>query len=240
MIRKNTMIYLLDMTMNKILQEIKKFSLENWWIYIIFIICIFIIWYTNTGNIFEISIIFFLHFLWDIFMMMMWDYYAQNNKKQWGIYQILSMSVFTLIAVYAFIFNGKINYLISQILFWMSSLKAYLDMKESSQKILNYKMILCVGIMVIWGYIYFDMIHNFSQYLQIIWFTFFAAFLAIHDKKIQYFWSLGSIFLIFLSSGIETYYSFLLADIKWIDISFFLLPLTVFIFYLKNIKKYLW
>gem|GEM_PF-3369225 len=43
MIRKNTMIYLLDMTMNKILQEIKKFSLENWWIYIIFFICIFII-----------------------------------------------------------------------------------------------------------------------------------------------------------------------------------------------------
>ncbi len=233
------MIYLLIM-MSRFFQEIKKFSVENGRIYIIFFICIFIIWYTNTGNIFEITIVFFLHFLGDIFMMMMWDYYAQNDKKKWGIYQILSMATFTIISIYAFIFNGKLNYLISQIVFWMSSLKAYFDIKKSNQKIFNYKTIFWLGILIIWGYMYFDIIHGFWAYLQIIWFILFAAFLSINDEKIKYFWSLVAIFFIFVSSGIETYNSFLIADIKGIDISFFLLPLTVFIFYFKNIKKYLW
>lgn len=173
-------------------------------------------------------------------MMMMWDYYAQNDKKKWGIYQILSMATFTIISIYAFIFNGKLNYLISQIVFWMSSLKAYFDIKKSNQKIFNYKTIFWLGILIIWGYMYFDIIHGFWAYLQIIWFILFAAFLSINDEKIKYFWSLVAIFFIFVSSGIETYNSFLIADIKGIDISFFLLPLTVFIFYFKNIKKYLW
>lgn len=233
------MIYLLIM-MSRFFQEIKKFSVENGRIYIIFLICISIIYYTNTGNIFEITIVFFLHFLGDIFMMMMWDYYAQNDKKKWWIYQILSMATFTIISIYAFIFNGKLNYLISQIVFWMSSFKAYFDIKKSNQKIFNYKTILWVGILIIWGYMYFDIIHGFWAYLQIIGFILFAAFLSINDEKIKYFWSLVAIFFIFVSSGVETYNSFLIADVKGIDISFFLLPLTVFIFYFKNIKKYLW
>lgn len=223
-----------------LLNEIKKFSRDNWWIYIIFLICISIIYYTNTWNIFEITIIFFLHFLWDIFMMMMWDYYAQNEKKKWWIYQIFSMLVFTIISIYAFIFNWKLNYIISQILFWLSSFKAYLDIKNISQKILNYKTIFFVWIIILVIYFYFELINSFGQILQIIWFIFFAWFLSINDEKIKYFWSLFAIFLIFLSSGIETYNSFLISNIKWIDVSYTLLPLTVFVFYLRNIKKYIW
>lgn len=144
------------MSKNLLLQEIKVFSRENWWIYIIFFICISIIYYTNTGNIFEITIVFFL---------------------------------------------------------WL---------------------------IILWFYFYFDFINSFGQFLQLIWFTIFASFLSINDEKIKYFWSLVGIFLIFLSSGLETYSSFLISNIKWIDISYTLLPLTVFVFYFKNIKKYLW
>lgn len=225
--------------MNLLLQEIKKFSRENRWIYIIFLISVSIIWYTNTGNIFEISVIFFLHFLWDIFMMMMWDYYAKNEKKKWWIYQIFSMIVFSIISIYALIFNWKLNYIISQILFWLSSLKAYLDIKNNPQKILNYKTIFLVWLIILWVYFYFELINSFGQFLQIIGFILFAWFLTINDEKIKYFWSLVWIFLIFLSSGLETYNSFLISNIKGIDVSYTLLPLTVFVFYLKNLKSYL-
>ncbi len=228
------------MSKNLLLQEIKVFSRENWWIYIIFFICISIIYYTNTGNIFEITIVFFLHFLWDIFMMMMWDYYTKNEKKKGWMYQIFSMIVFSIISIYALIFNEKLNYIISQILFWMSSLKAFFDIKNIKQKIINYKTIFFVWFIILWVYFYFDFINSFGQFLQLIWFTIFASFLSINDEKIKYFWSLVGIFLIFLSSGLETYSSFLISNIKWIDISYTLLPLTVFVFYFKNIKKYLW
>lgn len=223
------------------LKEIKIFSQDNWWIYIIFIICISIIWYTNTGNIFEISIVFLLHFLWDICMMMMWNYYSNNEKKKWSISQILSFVIFTTIWIYAFIFNGKINYLISQIMFWFTSIKVYLeDIKWITYKIFNYKTSIIIWLLTLWLYYYFHLVSTFGQFLQIVWFISFSIALILNNEKYKYFWSLLSIFIIMFASGVETYSSFLQSNIVGVDISFTLLPLTVFVFYLKNLKKYLW
>lgn len=226
--------------MNIFIKEIRNFSRDNWWLYIIFFICISLIWYTNTGNIFEISVVFFLHFLWDIFMMMMGEYYANWEKRKGSISQILSVIVFTFIGIYAFIFNGKINYLMSQVMFWFTSIKVYFeDMKWVSYKILNYKTSLIIWCLMMWMYWYFNLVHTFAQVLQIIGFIAFSTALILNNEKHKYFWSLMAIFIIMTSSGIETYSSFLQANIKGIDISFTLLPLTVFVFYMKNIKKYL-
>lgn len=227
--------------MNILLKEVKNFSQDNWWIYIIFVICISLIWYTNTGNIFEITIVFFLHFLADICMMMMWSYYANGDKKNWSISQILSFVIFTIIWIYAFIFNGKINYLISQIMFWFTSIKVYLeDIKWITYKIFNYKTSIIIWLFTLGLYYYFHLISTFGQALQIVWFISFSTALILNNEKYKYFWSLLSIFIIMFASGIETYSSFLQSNIAGVDISFTLLPLTVFVFYLKNLKKYLW
>jgi len=59
-------------------------------------------------------------------MMMMWDYYSNNDKRKWSIFQVLSVLVFTIIWIYALIFNWKLNYIISQLMFGFTWLKAFL------------------------------------------------------------------------------------------------------------------
>jgi hypothetical protein len=60
-------------------KELKDFSRNNWWIYILFIICLFFIWKTKSGNIFEVTIIFFLHFSADLAIMLMQNYFLQRD-----------------------------------------------------------------------------------------------------------------------------------------------------------------
>jgi len=88
-------------------------------------------------------------------------------------------------------------------------------------------------------YYNFNLINTFWELLQIIWFISFSTVLILNNEKIKYFWSLVSVFVITLAWSIEIYNSFLISNIKGVDISYTLLPLTVFVFYLKNFKKYL-
>lgn len=227
--------------MNILLQEIKNFSRENWWVYLIFFICIWFIYKTGTGNVLEISIVFFFHFLWDIFMMMMGEYYKLWDKKKWSISQWLSVIMFTLIGIYAFIYNGKINYLVSQIMFWFSGLKVYFeDVLGKKITFFSQSTGVILGLITLGMYWYLDIPNSWNAWLQIIGFFCFANALIMQNEKHRYFWSLFAISIITISSGIETYFSYLNGSIKWIDISFTILPLTVFVFYFKNIASYLW
>jgi hypothetical protein len=64
-----------------LLKEIKIFAKSNWWIFVIFTLCLAIIYKTNTGNIFEISSVFVLHFSGDLAVMMMLYYFSIKNNK---------------------------------------------------------------------------------------------------------------------------------------------------------------
>ncbi len=129
--------------MNLLLKEIKLFSKQNWWIYIIFIICLFIIYKTGSWNLVEISLIFALHFLWDAFMMMMWDYYANKDYKKWTLSQIWGFTTFFVIWLYAWLSNWKWNYLLPQTVFIWPAIKWYFEeVKNKKSKILDYKIVL--------------------------------------------------------------------------------------------------
>lgn len=227
-------------TINLFLKEVKNFSKQNWWIYIMFVLCLSIIYKTNTWNILEISIVFLMHFVWDIFSMMMWDFYINNENKKWTIFQLLSGFIFIIVAIYAFIFNWKVNYLLSQILFWFAGAKSYFyDIKWKKYKFFNYKVSIILWIILTLFVVYTNIINGFGQILQMISFVIFSTFLVVENPKSKYFWLLLWAFLMAIASWIEVYNSFLLWNIKWMDISYTLLPFTVFVFYFKSVKKYL-
>jgi len=173
----------------------------------------------------------------------MWDYYSNNDKRKWSIFQVLSVLVFTIIWIYALIFNWKLNYIISQLMFGFTWLKAFFeDIKwVKKYRIFNYKtsIIIIIWLSILLIYYNFNLINTFWELLQIIWFISFSTVLILNNEKIKYFWSLVSVFVITLAWSIEIYNSFLISNIKGVDISYTLLPLTVFVFYLKNFKKYL-
>lgn len=225
--------------MNLLLKELVIFSKSNWWIYIIFFLCIFIIWYTNTWNILEVSLVFIAHFLWDLFIMMMWSYYSIWEMKKWTFSQIWSYIVFWLIWLYAWITQWKWSYLIPQLSFLFPNIKWYFrDVKNKNINFLNWKLSFLVWIIVFWLFYYFWLINNIWNLVQVLWFVLFPLALMIDTNKNRYFLSLIWIFAIAFGSGYEFILSFLSWKVVWVDISYTLLPLTVFIFFLKDIKKY--
>jgi len=226
--------------LKEFLTEIKNFIKQNWWILITFVVCIIVIYKTNTWNIYEIMTIFLFHFTWDIFAMMMWNYYFKWDTKRWSLFQILSLLVFFWISIYSLIFNWKVNYLASQLIFIFSWVKSYFyDIKKKNYKILSYKVSIFIWIVLFSTLIYTKLISNYLEILQMTWFIIFWVFLTIDKEKIRYFWLLTWLFFMFLASWLVVYESFLIWNIKWIDVSYTLLPFTVFIFYLKSISKYL-
>jgi len=221
--------------MNIIFSEIKKFSKENWWIYLIFIICLFLIYITNSWNLLEVSLVFGFHFLWDVFVMMMWDYYTKNDQKNALKSQIWSFTIFSLIWIYTWFFAWKWSYLIPQLLFFWPILKWYFP----KLKWIDYKFMIIIWIFVFILYFSLNLINNLWVFIQILWFVIFPIALILNWEKIRYFLSLTWIIFIFVGSASFLYNWFLEKNIIWTDLSYTLLPLTVVVFYLKNFKKYL-
>ena len=221
--------------MNILILEIKKFSKENWWIYIMFFICLFLIYKTDSWSLLEVSIVFAFHFLWDVFVMMMWDYYTKNENKKALKSQIWSFIIFGLIWIYTWITANKWSYLIPQLLFFWPIIKWF----NPKFKWLDYKFLSLIWIIVFIFYYSIWLISNIWVFIQILWFILFPIALIIEKERIRYFLSLIWISFIFIWSAFFLYNWFMEKNIIWTDLSYTLLPLTVVIFYLKNLKKYL-
>lgn len=221
--------------MNLFLKEIKTFSKQNWWIYIIFIICLFIIYKTGSWNLFEVSIIFFIHFLWDIYVMMMWNFHSKNENRKALLAQIWSFLIFWWIWIYAWLTAWKWSYLIPNLIFFWPIIKWF----KPNLKWLNSYFMIVVWIFILILYYYLWLILNIAILIQILWFIIFPISLVLKSHKLKYFGSLLWIGFIFLGSTFLLYNWFIEKNINWIDLSFSLLPFTVFIYYIKLIKKYI-
>lgn len=227
-------------SINLFFEEIKIFSKNNWWIYIIFMLCLAIIYKTNTWNIFEVCIVFMFHFLWDLFVMLMAHYFSIRDNKNWLIFQILNFVIFFSIAIYASITSWKFHYLLYQMAFILPSIKGYfLLFKNKNIKILNWKFSVIVNILIIFVSYYLWLLKSFWLIMQIIWFSGFSIALILENEKNKYFLSLFWLFSMVIWSGFLVYTSFLSSSIKWVDVSYTLLPLTVFVFYTKSWKKFI-
>ena len=220
-------------------KELKIFLKTNWWIFVIFFVCLFIIFYTNKGNVFEILLVFILHFLGDLLVMMMWAYHVQKNIKKAAIAQLWSYIIFGLIWLYALFFFWKWEYIIPQISFLLPNLKWFIkDILWKDLKFLNWQLSLIVWIFVFWIYYFFNLIWNFWQFVQVLWFVIFPLALMINTRNIRYFLSLLGIFFITFGSAYVFVISFIHWNVTWVDISYTILPFTVFIFFLKDFPKY--
>ena len=220
---------------NWLIKELKIFLKNNWWIFIIFFICIFLIYKTNSWNIYEVSLLFVFHFLWDLCVMMIGDYYSNKEERKWLLAQVGSFTIFGLIWIYAGYFQWKWSYLAPQILFIWPIIKWF----NKKLSWINYKFISFVWILLFIAYYYFSIISNIWTFIQVLWFIIFPISLILKNDKKRYFWNLIWIWFIFLGSVFMLYQWFIHKNIIWTDLSYTLLPFTVFVFYLKNLKKYI-
>ena len=86
--------------MNLLLKEIKKFSKQNWWIYILFFLALVVVIYTWKWNIIEIILLFIANFFANICIMAMQNSFSNKNPKIGTLYQVLWTFIFLILWIY--------------------------------------------------------------------------------------------------------------------------------------------
>lgn len=239
-------------TKNLLFSEFKNFSKENWWIYLVLFLTTSVVFFSWKWNIYEIMILFFVNLVANILIMWaIWAYSNESNKAG-AVYQFLWSNLFILLAIYGFFYKWQSQYIIWQIAYALLAIKAisYYYFKFDL-KYLNSVTLVLLNAFFLFIFVYysknilnifwFNLKFNFwlDSMIMAIWFSFGSTWLiSINDKFrywLNYFWCIW----IILGSFIWTYFSYVAWNLNWIDLGYFLLALTSFLYFSKLLPKYL-
>ncbi len=242
--------------MNTFIEELKKFSKENWWIYLLFIFALVFVIYSWKWNILEIILLFFANFVANIAIMAMQSNYTEKKNKIWAIFQVSATLIFIVLWVYWMIYLDRFQYIIWQVAYTISAIKAfsYYNFWKDLKFFNSYFLIFINIVFLIIFYKYFfswnlvwiiswtDLTaKNFSSLSDLllwIWFSFSSTwFVMLNDRK-RYFTILSWTWLIVIWALVWVVSSYFLWAIDGIALWYFILTSTVWIFYLKLLKKY--
>lgn len=225
--------------MNTLLKELQKFSKENWWVFILLIIALSIVYITGKWNLLEILILFFANFVWNLCIMVMQANYTAKNNKIWAMYHLSATLVFIAISLYGLFELNQSQYIIFQVAYTLAAIKAFTFYNfKKDLTFLNEKTFIPLNIIL---FIIFITVFEWASFwiLQAIWFGLITTWLvSIIDKNrywlnVFWIWALvgGSLWWVILT--------FNTGNLDGIALWYFTLTLTVFIYYLKLLKKYL-
>ncbi|MDD2870642.1 MAG: hypothetical protein PHS49_01520 [Candidatus Gracilibacteria bacterium] len=225
--------------MNLLLNELKIFSRENFWVYIILLIALTIVYITGKGNIIEIILLFFANFLGNIFIMVMQKNYTDGNNKIGSIYQITSNVIFTGVSLYGYIYLDQAQYIVWQLAYILASVKNLVFFNfDKELKILNEKSFIPLNLLLFVIFIkYFGV--EFYSILQAVGFCLITTGLVSIIDKNRYWLNVVGIGFLTFGSLLGVISSFNLGNLDGIALGYFALTGTVFIYYLKLIKKYI-
>lgn len=225
--------------MNKFLNELKKFSKENWWIFILLTIALIIVYITWNWNLIEILLLFLVNFIWNLFIMMMQNNYSNNNNKIWSKYYIAASSIFICIWLYWFIYLWQSQYIVWQIAYIFAWIKTFLYYNYNiNLKFLSEKTFIPLNIILFVIFISYFKYEHYSL-LQAIWFSLITTWLVSINDKIRYWLNVVWIWALTFWSLWWVIISFNSWNLDWVALWFFTLTWTVFIYYLKLLKKYI-
>ena len=234
-------------------EELKKFSKENWWIYLLLAIAVIIVYVTWKWNLAEILILFFANFLWNLFIMIMQENYTNNENKIWAIYHVIATILFTSISIYWLIILDQTQYIIWQISYILTATKAFTFYNYSKNiKFINSYSIWILNLILLTFFIYFawksvNIFWLFEFHFNVelftilmgLGFSFVTTGLVNTNDKIRYWLSFIWISFLILGSWLWLILSYFSWEIDWISLWYFILTLSVFVFYSKLLKKYL-
>jgi hypothetical protein len=230
-------------TINHFITESKKFSRNNWWIYILYFLMLFIIIFTEKQELVPIIMVTSIHFVADIFIMMMFGSYSRSNFAQGTYYQIISLLLFLSLKIYTGLIGDGWHYLMADPVYILAAVKNYkIDVRKSDIKIINpiTMTILSFVILLVIDNLT-QHIHNFkiisssSKLVQTIGIFLFAIALSTtSNERLRYQISLVALTAMVGGSAWETFSTWENGKIAGLAISYTLLPLTVLIFYLKK------
>ena len=89
--------------LQQLLQQFRIFSRENWWVYVLLLLCLGLIFFTDTGNVVEIFLIFIVYVIAEICMMNMIVLREKKSYKIAALFQLIGISVFNILFMYHFL-----------------------------------------------------------------------------------------------------------------------------------------
>lgn len=170
-------------------------------------------------------------------MMMMGDLDGRGKHRDARIAQGVSFLIFTAIGIAAIITKGEWQYMLPQILYGMSAVYAYQrDRSKIEITPLRWGIFLGATMLIIGCMWYYQTFTSIASFLQAVGFLMMPVVLLFEDTKERIFGLIIALGCIILGSFLACIQSWALGDISGYQISYFLLPLTVFVFFVKNVK----
>ena len=208
-----------------------------------FLLSLIFIFFTDSGSILEISLVFIVYFFADLCIMIMVSLMEENDYKTASIFQLLGNIVFTLLFLYHFIINGQGQYILGSIgfLLWVWKNISLYHYKRDISWINNFFLITLNIVIYVWAYIIFDPELTGQLVLQTVWITLFTWCLVMKDAypRARYFQGFIGLSFLVLGSWYGIYLEYLGANIYGVTVSYFLMPLTVLLVYAWSFKKYI-
>jgi hypothetical protein len=227
--------------------ELKAFSLKNWWLYLIYILMLCVIYIRQSDSLLTVTLISTGHFIADIFIMMMFTAYGVQKYKLGSLFQVVSMLLFLVLKLITAATKNEWHYLSADIIYALSAYKNFqLDVKQKKILFINPKTLFLLSlslVFVVWLPLkYFSVIKIFTDFSQVIQtsgiFLFGIALSYTGSESKRYFFSLFSLSIMVIGSAIATYHKLSGGEmLTGLEFSYAILPLTVFLFYLKQIKR---
>lgn len=226
------------------LQEIKNFSKQNWWVYLLLAIALVIVYITWKWNLTEIIVLFLANFLWNLFIMVMQKNYSSGDNKIWAIYHLSSTVTFTLISLYWLFYLNQYQYIIWQFCYLIAAIKAFTfynfkkDLKFLNEYLVWFLNIILVALFIIfWKKFWLNI--DFGSITMALWFSLVTTWLVSTKDKFRYWTNLFWIILIIIGSWYWVYSWYIAWNIDWVSLWYMILTSTTFVFYLKLLKNYL-
>lgn len=230
------------MTVDNLYKEFQKFSYENWWVYLVLFSCLIIIYVTNSGSILEIVLVFLVYVFADLCIMNMVSLMEKNNYSLASIFQLLGNSIFTSLFLYHFLYSWQLQYLVGSVGFILGTIKNISTYHFSFPlKLINGFTIFGTNIAIfVLTYTFFLDI-NIQIFFQACGWIFFSSSLVPTHKynTLRYFSGFIGLVSMVIGSWIWLYIEFLQGSIYGVTLCYFLLPLSVFLVYIKTLRNYL-
>ncbi len=224
------------------IREVKNFSRSNWWVYIIYCLLLVAILFIEKDKLPSVFFITTLHFVADMFIMMMFSAYAHGKNRQGTYYQVISMLVFMSLKIYTGLRDHSWHYLAADPVYILAAIKNYrVDVKKSDLAFVNYKSMAAFSIIIFGVLLYFkfrsnvSILNSTSQWIQTIGIFSFAIALSVTgNERLRSRIAMAALVAMVGGSAWETANTFISGHVIGLALSYFLLPLTVLVFYLKS------
>ena len=223
--------------------DLSNFVRDNFKILVISIACILLLQYFEKGNsILNITIL-VLHIIGDVFMVISFKKYSDNEKKPATIYLSIANFIFVIVGSTAVLqsFDGKNwQYFLGTFPFFIATLYQIYDAWDiKGRERFNYKVTTFAVIILALIYYKFELVYNHS-WLFIFGYSMLPIFIGMEDIPKVYILRVMSVFIMILGVTIDIFVQLKTQDIiPSATLSSFFITLIAFFGFAGNASKYI-